>query len=680
MKEWIKNLNDEDFEKLLHDTGTMEDVPPDLDNSTLGWIRRQKKIKKGHFFSNRFFHSRSFRFTLAALFCLLILIPSFALIYFLYNRHLSGRTVSAVPYFIINQVSMKDTGELDELSVNNVITPGQTVATGPGSVCRLKIADTSLLEIREESTVEFKVLNKLKTVIELKSGKLFINKEKTAFQVITPDLTASLVGTSISLEYSEGSGTVLSVFEGKVRITPAHKDIAGKEILVKAGNTFTITKDTQHRIEPLPPDTDKDVQESMRPQRLKNPSSLTITGGDGTSQTLIIDNKENYSFTHKISAALTPGEHTIRLEKAGYKPWEKTIDIKQGESMILTLGRDIILEPVRKSLSPSIIYHNKDSEVLGFGVSGAYAVAVFRSSLTGFQNGKQTWNLVYNKENVLFMSLPVITRDKVYITYSHNLLIIDLFTGTEIKRMDLPGTGYIYKAVLYKDKLYIPCSQGIYILDPVTDTLNDRVFSSFIGPREPVFYRDNGYLSSYLSGDIACHTLDGKRTWLCKTENQSFCIPVVMKESIVTGDMSGNLLKISLETGKKELTRKISEAGVISLADCGNGMVCVFSHDSILHFLDIVNFNEKKSIIADAQADTGSSSYPRIKLPLASNTKIYMGTNSGNLLLIDIVHNTRQKIPLSQSGICSSVFPYMDGFITGSMAGEVILLAYKEEK
>jgi hypothetical protein len=156
---------------------------------------------------------------------------------FMYERlDLSGRTLAATVENANGAVYVVSDAQSRQLAPGEQLQKGERVRTAKDSDAVLRLADGSMIEMRERS--EFSVTENMRGVtIRLERGDVIVEAAKQhngRLYVQTPDSLVSVKGTIFAVE-SGTKGSRVSVVEGEVQVNHAGKD----ETLLPGDQTTT---------------------------------------------------------------------------------------------------------------------------------------------------------------------------------------------------------------------------------------------------------------------------------------------------------------------------------------------------------------------------------------------------------------------------------------------------------
>lgn len=140
--------------------------------------------------------------------------------------------------------------------------------------------------------------------------------------------------------------------------------------------------------------------------------------------TIFLNNKLQKNTTPARIVNLLPGDYSIKIEKDGYYPWEKTLPI---ESRLTTFAENILL--FKKSLPTKII----DSEVDSFILSPDKQKIIYFQTL---EAGKEIWLLNFKtfKKSILYRSAEK-NNQKLKVEWDQNSQNILITNEDEITKI-----------------------------------------------------------------------------------------------------------------------------------------------------------------------------------------------------------------------------------------------------
>jgi ferric-dicitrate binding protein FerR (iron transport regulator) len=174
----------------------------------------------------------------------LLLCVGLAATFFVERLDLSGRTLAATVESADGQLYRVSETESRALRAGEQIQKGERVRTSKDSSAVLRLADGSLVEMRERSEVSV-TENAKGVTVKLERGDVAVEAAKQRerhLYVATPDSLVSVTGT-IFFVGSGTKGSRVSVVEGEVRVNQA-----GKENVLRPGDQVT----SRAMLEPVP--------------------------------------------------------------------------------------------------------------------------------------------------------------------------------------------------------------------------------------------------------------------------------------------------------------------------------------------------------------------------------------------------------------------------------------------
>ncbi|HEV2861414.1 MAG TPA: FecR domain-containing protein [Pyrinomonadaceae bacterium] len=174
----------------------------------------------------------------------LILFFGLGSLFYFERLDLSGSALAATVESADGNLYRVSETESRALRTGEQVQKGERVRTSKGSNAVLRLADGSLVEMRERSEVSI-TENRKGVTVKLERGDVAVEAAKQRerhLYVATPDSLVSVTGT-IFFVGSGTKGSRVSVVEGEV-----HVDLAGKDNVLHPGDQVT----TNARLEPVP--------------------------------------------------------------------------------------------------------------------------------------------------------------------------------------------------------------------------------------------------------------------------------------------------------------------------------------------------------------------------------------------------------------------------------------------
>jgi hypothetical protein len=143
-----------------------------------------------------------------------------------------------------------DRGE-KAVAAGDVLSPGDTLITGPGASVDIDVGNKGIIRINESSIVRMSALlaglEKEEVRLDMKTGNLFVILSKlsrsSTFKIVTPTTIAAVRGTSFRV-VADQEGSRIDVLKGVVRIQPVKQGRVAENIekLVEANRTAVISE------------------------------------------------------------------------------------------------------------------------------------------------------------------------------------------------------------------------------------------------------------------------------------------------------------------------------------------------------------------------------------------------------------------------------------------------------
>ena len=184
--------------------------------------------------------------------------------------------------------------------------------------------------------------------------------------------------------------------------------------------------------------------------------------------------------------------------------------------------------------------------VIGFDIYKEFIAAVTERSIVCFTHEEILWEYVF--DNPCITAAPTLYNRKVYIPTARSILVYSLSPGVREGKIDLIDnmrTGHTI--IPYKNKLYITLASGIYVYDIASGIMSDSPAIPVIEPALPVFYKNNIYITSYITNNMEAYDLTGCRLWSLALTTGSSCSPFFIENFIFIATNNGIFYKISLE-------------------------------------------------------------------------------------------------------------------------------------
>jgi TolA-binding protein len=215
---------------------------------------------------------------------------------------------------------------------------GTVIATSGNGSAIVRLDKGSFLELFPGSRMEIRESDNKNLVCMLLSGSVLAKVSKREpgrrFEIQTPCAVCRVVGTVFKVDAEGGSKTTLSVFQGKVKLTPAH-GVKGRESYVETGHLLTVGS----TIEPFA----RRLAGSAAPLQNISVLSMLSDGNIPGNGLLNITSKPEGAkvLINGLLAGTTPllikektGTHSVTLYADGFKPWEATV----------VLGSDLVTD------------------------------------------------------------------------------------------------------------------------------------------------------------------------------------------------------------------------------------------------------------------------------------------------------------------------------------------------
>jgi len=696
MKDWIKNLKDEEITSLLKMDYVLEDIPVEKDEL----IKRNLRVKiaqsqkKPTFFSSPGIR-RYFGFGMAAALFLVIFIPIF---YFIFTVGARG-TANIV--FLTGECNIIRNGKTLSAKIGDKIVEGDLIHTLKDTKTVLSLSERRILKLDSLSRIEFLSITPDKVECDLKYGRVLYNsveaelKKKVILNIKTLNAFTRASNATFFVDYSN-SITEAAVYRGEVDVKMVSPVQENPIVILNKGNAIVIDKN-----EALKKEVSSKALVMLREfedypfiQGKEKPSTLNIIV-DKEKAILKINSKKIDLVSRKISLLLDSGEYIVELDKQGYKTYRKSIILNPDQSMKLNISLKQNIteenkEKIRKfetKIDPEKLfpfkrykYINMDnplkSDIIGFSISTDYAIAITKTSLFCInKDGLIVWSKDYGEsKKLIFDSIPLIFNNKIYISSNYKILVLDLEKGYEIYRINAPGiVSHGYNLVQYGNKIYIPYSEGIYSFDMIKASLSEKPVIEFENPSSPVFWNEHIYVASYINGEIAVFDLDGNKKGNFVMDSQSIFPPVLIDEYLITGDLSGKLYRFSYDLLCQD-SIKLFE-GVVGIEKAGKKTFFALSEKGNLYMCDGVTLALMKNIQISNNSTKSENKY---KKPFIYKGFLFIGTKRGDIKIIN-VYNGEELLNLNVSTfpLSCSVSVFNNMLLAGTKGGEIVILKNK---
>lgn len=602
-KDWIKKLDDDSLNYLLKNKDKITKTPEKLNNKALDIIRYTKKLnyeKEKKFQFQLFFNTYKVAFVAAII---IIFIFSLTIINYIFkplqsfNQNILFSEI--VKYNGTGNIIRK--GKLVALSINNKIKKGDTVKTDSDSNIIIMIGKDSKLNINEKSELKIISLNKNK---KDETNKLYLSKgkidcsinlptKKSVLEIFTETSIFTITGTEFTLEIDPDNNIELVVNEGKVTVTHnlknfdmhslnkiRKKDADIYESIYKIiENKIVVEKDTNIIINKSAfEDFKKDINVFLKKtlEQLNNPDF------SNSEKNKIIKTIENFTLNNK---------NIITFQKDD----QINNEIENGEINSTDNIKEIIIKKLPSNRNLAL--NDKYTQVTTDN-ENIYIVSDKNKSIYCLDHGsgKLKWEFTNESINNITTEVKPYKNDLVFAT-PDAIFALHKNGTLKIKKEITGGPTYWPSFLVIDNKLLIPAFKSIYQYDGNEVTLFKE------------FYESNGqlYISRYLENilyiDINQKNIKEVDISSKKVIRESdkfidrvFMPPLIFKNYIFAGDISGNLYKINYQLNNKTIIIQNINTGILSNLEYYNNYLFFVGNNGFFYKVNIDNYTESKMI------------------------------------------------------------------------------------
>ncbi|MBN1698562.1 MAG: FecR domain-containing protein [Spirochaetales bacterium] len=685
IKEWIRHLDESDFYSLVKDAKTGLDTVGNEKSSLIkeeirSFSPRSRPPVKGAL------PAVILRFGIAAA----IVIGLAGFLFFMINGMSGLRAVPVITSGRI-EVSKDDIGL--EMAEGAPFREGESIATGASSSCTFTAGGT-LVKMNQHTRIRLAELSKKEVRIGLEYGEIQLDTggpgEAITIGVPTFGVIARFAGIAL-VRYGNDSAYI-ALYEGRVEI---RTDTAGEKqrhIQLEAGEDVLFTEGADPVRGRLSGST------GLLLETFSVMADIPVSaGGAGlridTGETgvgLFIDDVFIQLFDDSIVLSLSPGEHSVRLEKEGYVPYKEIVALDAMRTKTIKPGlmesdpghdgnetgsKKRKFGDVETVYAPGSTGTSKNTAVLGFAASSGRIIAVCGDRLVCFDgNGDVAWERIFErKERIVFESTGRIYRGNLYIPTYYKLLVVDIASGS-YRESEAPGIigdgiGMGAKGGL----LYMPYPDGMYVFDMNAGTASPEALFVFQNPLTPLLTEKGICLSSFIAPEIALFSYSGEPIRRGKLPAPCVCPPVEAAGYIIAGDNGGTVTK---STSDLEKTADVQlETGIASLAVWRDEYIYAVTVNGKLYRIRFNGMTEAGKITIDKIPDPGIYLYKR---PVLIENDILIGTDGGEIAVVDCVDMTvRGMKKISGDPASCPVFLWDDYCYTGTKNGTIFRIEYK---
>ena len=165
-----------------------------------------------------------------------------------------------------------------------------------------------------------------------RAGKLNFSVD----HVRAPDGTNVRLRATSARQGEEKSGTVII---GTVLLSPLFLIMRGKDIVIPKGAQFNAYVDGDREVALVTPGATPGTAAAVNPMSAQPPPAATANFPAEDMTTAVLKSTPDgaditvdgrYVGSTPSTVRLTPGDHTILIEKAGHRPWQRTMSVNPG--------------------------------------------------------------------------------------------------------------------------------------------------------------------------------------------------------------------------------------------------------------------------------------------------------------------------------------------------------------
>ncbi len=626
-----RNLTDEQI-KVLANTEKDIKLPAHLETKFLKKIKEE--FKPGNI--TEFKRIRNFKRIALAIAAAAIFVLAPVLIFNLIVTPASTYKVMLAQ----GSVEVERNGEITYLSVGDRVYEDDKIITNDNSYCTVSLNDDSLIFLNEMSELIFETVNGKNTTLNLIKGQVISSvallEENEVYEIITAELTVSVVGTVFMVEAGEGT-TRVSVNKGIVDIEYLSEESEKEKITLVKSESFTVSEKEYEK----------------KPQKT-----------EGLGEDII----ESFDLFESINNIILKEELEENIAaKVNFVDADEEIEVAE----------EIKYEWQIKNIYD---YNNTRYEnIINISTSKYYAVAQTYNSFICFNlSGKLMWEKTYDtNESGLFDTPAVIYGNNLFASSTNKLLfIIDLDSGRELNIITTPDILSKYSSMtVYGNNIYLPYANGIYAFDIDNLNISNEPVISFTSPVALLKYQNNYYISSYVAKEISKYDNNYNKIWNVKFDDRLFSIPLVYEKIIISG-WSGNVFELDFDGN---ISRQlIYSDGIISKPDIYNNNVYVLANDGMLIEIGLNAFEIKNNYKIDNSPNPENYIYKSVTI---NNNNLFIGNDIGEIFIYDLDTGSIEKtFNTNASGINCSVAYSNNTYFVGNDTGEIFMFKLEETK
>jgi hypothetical protein len=223
-------------------------------------------------------------------------------------------------------VSLKDNAAL-----TRIIPAGTAISTPDSSSAIIRLDKNSALELLPGSHLVLKKSNASRQLCYLSSGSVLVKVNKRTdgqrFEIQTSTAICRIVGTVFRVDAFDGHQTALSVYQGKVELTPLRGTL-GKRALVETGRRLTVSRDKEPVDQMLSdasaPIHDISVLGMLAEEDTKDHAVIEVTSLPNGAK-VMVDGEMAGTTPLLIKKRL--GDYSVAVYGDGFLPWKKRVTL-----------------------------------------------------------------------------------------------------------------------------------------------------------------------------------------------------------------------------------------------------------------------------------------------------------------------------------------------------------------
>ncbi len=625
----LNSIPDDEFDKLVkEELQGVYRLPEYLDGIIANNIenRFKKQEEKILQFKQEERKKVQRRFAYIAAAAIFILAPLFV-----FNILTSVPTSSYKIMLAQGTVEVERNSEIISLSVGDSVYEDDKLLISDGSYCTVSLNDETIISLSQMSELILNTINEKDTVLNLLRGQVISSvaslDKNEIFEIITNELTASVVGTIFLVKADEDESTV-AVNKGVVDINYYDEEEALQKAVLEKSESIIVSDHSSNIIEGL----EEEYIDSFDMFEVINTTIL----------------KEKLEVSIPIKNRI-----------------EKTEDISEENETT---------EETEYEWQINKIYNGAGSNIINIATSKYYVVAQSLNSFVCFNiSGSKMWEEIYSEVDAgLFDTPAIIYGNKLYALSTKKLIIINLDNGRELIIVDIPGvlSKNSYMTV-YNGIIYIPFSDGIYTLD-IDYNLSDVPVITYASAVSLVKSNYYYYVTSYITKDISKYDSDYNKVWTVDLDERLFSAPILSNSIFITG-YNGNIYKLDYDGNI--LSQANLASGFISKPVIYNDKLYILSNDGNLIEVSINNLRIIQNIKIDNDPEPEIYIYKSVVI---NNKYLLIGSNTGDIIIYNLDTGELEKTFNTGIAINASANFYDNKYFIGNDSGEIYLVELAE--